>query len=142
MMNTKTIKIVIVVIVLLALAGISSVVILHYNHKKKPAVAATTSVKTTTTATFIPLSIQLHNGEPVHPAATYLVKPGTGLQFTIDSNIFGKVGVPTDPSQIITFTSSPLVFKFKASMKPGNYPLSYQPDGSKSVIQIGLIVVR
>jgi hypothetical protein len=88
------------------------------------------------------LDIELQDGKPVSPPSTYLVKPGTNLEFSIKSNVYGKIGAPTDPPQTITFTQSPLTFHFKASTKPGNYPLSYQADGSQKVIQIGTVVVR
>jgi hypothetical protein len=91
---------------------------------------------------FTHLDIKLKDGKLVDPQATYLVKPGVGLDFSIESNFYGKVSVPTNPSQTIIFTQSPLTFRFRVPIKPGNYPLSYEAQRSQKVIQIGLIVVR
>src|SRR5258708_7380891 len=92
-------------------------------------------------AQFTHLDIQLKNGHLISAPSTYVVKPGTGLEFSIESNVFGKIGVPTDPPQTITFTQSPLVFRLKAPTKAGNFPLDYQATGSSDVIQIGMIAV-
>ncbi len=88
------------------------------------------------------LDIELEGGRPTKEAATYLVQPGVGLEFHIQSDRFGKISVPTQPPQTITFTESPLVFKFNASRKPGSYALLYLADKSDKIIQIGTIVVR
>ena len=88
------------------------------------------------------LDIVLEAGKLATEAATYLVQPGTGLEFHISSDKLGKVSVPTEPPQTITFTKSPLVFKFKASHNPGSYALLYQAENSEQTIQIGTIVVR
>jgi hypothetical protein len=88
------------------------------------------------------LDIKLRGGKLVSPAATYLVQPGVRLEFHISSNIFGKVSVPTTPSQTITFTESPLIFQFNASDKPGRHMLLYQPTGSDEVVTIGTIIVK
>lgn len=119
-------------VVVLLLVGVSLFFILRGDHHHK----------NSSTMKFTHLSIVLSNGKPLSAPSTYLVKPGVGLEFSIESNVFGKVGVPTNPPQTITFTQSPLVFKLKAPTKPGTYPLSYQADNSQSVIEIGTIVVK
>lgn len=88
------------------------------------------------------IDIKLQNGKLVAPEANYLVQPGIGLEFSVTSDKLGKIGVPTDPPQTITFTQSPVVFHFTVGNKPSTYPLTYQADGSKDVIEIGAITVR
>jgi len=88
------------------------------------------------------LNIELKEGKLTSEASTYLVQPGIGLEFHISSNKFGKVSVPTEPPQTITFTESPLIFKFNASRNPGSYALVYQAEGGNEAIQIGTIVVK
>lgn len=88
------------------------------------------------------LDIALKDGKLTSEAATYLVQPGASLEFHISSNKFGKISVPTQPPKTITFTESPLIFRFDASSEPGSYVLLYQAEGSKEIIKIGTIVVR
>jgi hypothetical protein len=88
------------------------------------------------------IDIELKDGGIATSPSTYLVNKGTNLEFHITSNKFGKIGVPTEPAQTITFTESPLVFKFSAPTNPGSFALTYQPEGKKEVVLIGTIVVR
>jgi plastocyanin len=134
-MDKQTLKVIAATaIVVLLLVGSAAAFFLQRNNDSKP--------RPSSAEQLTHLDIELQDGKPVSPPATYLVKPGTNLEFSIKSNVYGKVGAPTDPPQTITFTQSPLTFHFKASTKPGTYPLSYQADGSKKVIQIGTVVVR
>ncbi|HSX27247.1 MAG TPA: hypothetical protein VLG25_00520 [Patescibacteria group bacterium] len=88
------------------------------------------------------LDIEIKDGQLVSPAATYLVQPGTKLEFHIISNTFGKITVPTNPLQTITFTESPLIFKFSAPTQPGSYDLPYKANDTDQVINLGIITVR
>jgi hypothetical protein len=133
-MNKKSLIIIASVVTVLLLGG----VLLFSKHHSK---AANKPSSNSATAGYTQLDIQLRNGHLVTPASTYVVKPGIGLEFSIETNVYGKVGVPTSPPQTITFTQSPLVFRFKVPTKPGNYPLNYQATGSQDVIQIGMISV-
>lgn len=88
------------------------------------------------------LDIELQNGHMVSPAATYLVKPGVRLDFTIKSNIAGEISVPTEPAQTVKFTESPLNFQFNAPQAPGTYKLGYRENADAKGVLIGTIVVR
>ena len=87
------------------------------------------------------IDISIKDGKLVGAISTYLVNPGTGLEFSITSNKFGKIGSPTYPPQTITFTKSPLIFHFTTS-KAGTFPMTYQADGSTNIIEIGIVIVR
>lgn len=87
------------------------------------------------------VDIEIRDSKLVGTTNTYLVNPGTGLEFSITSDKFGKVGVPTDPAQVITFTKSPLVFHFNAPQS-GTYPMTFQADGSDEVLLLGTVTVR
>lgn len=88
------------------------------------------------------LDIELQNGHLVSPAATYIVKPGVRLDFTIKSNIAGEISVPTEPAQTVKFTESPLNFQFNAPRTAGTYKLGYRENTNEKGILIGTIVVR
>ncbi|HTE22099.1 MAG TPA: hypothetical protein VK674_03585 [Candidatus Limnocylindria bacterium] len=122
----------IIVLTVLAASGVW-----FFGLRDKPAAKVESAVDQ-----YTQLQIGLKDGKLTSEAATYLVNPGVGLEFTVTSNKFGKVSVPTEPPQTITFTQSPLVFKFKSSHNPGSYALLYQAADSAEAIQIGTIVVR
>ena len=128
-------KLILLTVVLSLLVGGGVAWYVLANSKQENKTASTIEKK------FTHLDIKLKNGRLVGAASTYLVKPGTDLEFNITSDVSGKVGVPTDPPQTINFTESPLVFRATTS-KPGTYALTYQADGSKEVMQIGTLVVR
>lgn len=132
--NSKLITLVIAALLIIA-GGEGLALMTHHNNKPSKPVGATTQ-------TYTRLNIELKDGQLTSGAATYLVQPGTPLEFHISSNIFGKVSVPTKPPQTITFMKSPLVFRFNASDIPGTYPLLYEASGSSNILQIGTIIVR
>ncbi len=122
------------IIVFITLLVLSVGSILIYNNWNKPK-------ETMPSAQNTRLTIELKNGKLLSAPSTYLVQPGTKLEFQINSDKLGKIFL-TEPAQTITFTESPLIFHFNAPTKPGNYPMAYQANGSKQVIQIGDIVVK
>lgn len=133
MLQKRTLMVVTALIILVA--GIS-----WRNHRQP--VANHNNTTTTTPQKYTHVDVKLEDGNLVGPVSSYLVNPGTGLEFSVSSNKLGKIGVPTDPPKIITFTQSPLVFSFITTAKAGSYPLTYQADGSTKVIEIGIITVR
>ena len=126
-----------ITIVAVALALISLIVVVVAYHQGQ-----TTSNNKSAVQQYTHIDIVLKDGKLVGPISTYVVNPGTGLEFSITSNKLGKIGTPTDPSKIITFTESPLVFHFNAPSKARSYPITYLANGSTDVIQIGTVTVR
>jgi hypothetical protein len=132
MRNNRWFKIGLVVLVVAVIAGGAG---LALGHKDAPAAKASKQ-KT------IHLDINLKDGRLVEAASTYIVQPGTRLEFKITSDKLGKISVPTEPPQTITFTESPLVFQFTTSKRPGSYVLLYMASGSEKATPIGTISVR
>ena len=106
-----------------------------YKNRTKPKETMPSATQNTS------LTIELKNGKLLSAPSTYLVQPGTGLEFTIQTDKLGKIFL-TEPANTITITRAPITFTLKAPTKPGNYPMAYQADGSDAVIQIGDIVVK
>ena len=91
--------------------------------------------------------IKLKQGKVDGTPATYVVNPGTALEFGVSSDKLGSIGLPTDPEgknpQKITFTQSPVVFRLTAQ-KTGSYPLTFLQNGGsdQDVVTIGTIQIR
>jgi len=64
------------------------------------------------------------------------------MEFSISTNVFGKVGVPTIQPKQLPLPNPRWFFHFYAPTKPGSYPITYLAEGSSDVILIGTIVVN
>lgn len=127
------IPIVIVIVILSFALGF----VLYSHHK-----ASTSTSNRVVTGRAIQVTVDVKDNKPVSGPFTYIVRQGDRLQFTINTDTLGTIGVPSSPPEKIKVTSNSVVFTIAASAK-GDFSLTYQPPGNtNTAVIIGTIRVK